>query len=189
MSPHSRGAAAQTGGGEVRKEAQSTACISATLPVTLGEPASPASPHHIAAGPGVKSSEVRAAWAWGGGGRIIHHVALPGCSKEGATELGWEQAARPLRRPALERQQLSPCTAWGSQRAAHTQLGRRQGCGLRARRTRAFSVPQCQRVRLSAQSFDGPSREAAATRGIDAAFTEQPSRVNPLRFRPNAFTG
>ena len=158
MSPHSRGAAAQTGGGEVRKEAQSTACISATLPVTLGEPASPASPHHIAAGPGVKSSEVRAASAWGGGGHIIHHVALPGCSKEGATELGWEQAARPLRRPALERQQLSPCTAWGSQRAAHTQLGRRQGCGLRARRK---ELSLC----LSARGSDSAPRALTARPG------------------------
>lgn len=74
-------------GGEVGKVAESTTCISVTIPVTLEESASPLVPHTILQqGPESICRDVSEASSWGGGGRSIHHVTLSACSKERASE-------------------------------------------------------------------------------------------------------
>lgn len=62
------------------------ACVSVTIPVTLEE--QPVFAPRTRPQQGLESTgrEVTDVSDWGGGGQSIHHVALPACSKETASE-------------------------------------------------------------------------------------------------------
>lgn len=98
ISSNCREGVAQTGGGEVGKVAQSMACVSVTICVTLEE--QPVCAPHTRLQQGLESTgrEVTDVSDWGGGGQSIYHVALPACSKETASE-SWagNQLPRPIR--------------------------------------------------------------------------------------------